>query len=146
MSSFGHGECIRILESCLKNNHIYYFYLVGIPCILVGGGGYTIENVPRCWVNETAISLGIHDLPNEIPTNAKAYDLYKPDHKLFVSVKKIFQFLEFKLIFKQRLKIQLKIKIVLMISLKSKKKLISILKTLNQLQELLFIMYSLGNF
>ena len=63
--------------------------IVGIPCILVGGGGYTIENVPRCWVNETAISLGVCDLPNDIPPNAKAYDLYKPDHKLFVSVTKL---------------------------------------------------------
>ena len=90
MSSYGHGECIRVLESCLFIFLIFFCFIlnlkVGIPCILVGGGGYTIENVPRCWVNETAISLGINDLPNEIPTNAKAYDLYKPDHKLFVSV------------------------------------------------------------
>ena len=53
---------------------------------MVGGGGYTIENVPRCWANETAISLGINDLPNEIPSNTKSYELYKPDHKLFVPV------------------------------------------------------------
>lgn len=86
MSSFGHGECIRFLESCniiCKNISVFQ---VGIPITLVGGGGYTIENVPRCWANETAISLGINDLPNEIPSNTKSYELYKPDHKLFVPV------------------------------------------------------------
>ena len=26
---------------------------------MLGGGGYTIRNVARCWTNETAIALGV---------------------------------------------------------------------------------------
>lgn len=29
-----------------------------VPMILLGGGGYTIENVARCWADETAVLLG----------------------------------------------------------------------------------------
>lgn len=28
----------------------------GVPCILSGGGGYTIQNVARCWAYETSIA------------------------------------------------------------------------------------------
>lgn len=28
-----------------------------VPLLLVGGGGYTIRNVSRCWLYETAIAL-----------------------------------------------------------------------------------------
>ena len=28
-----------------------------IPLIVLGGGGYTIENVARCWTYETAVIL-----------------------------------------------------------------------------------------
>ena len=30
-----------------------------LPLMLVGGGGYTIRNVARCWTNETSIALGV---------------------------------------------------------------------------------------
>jgi histone deacetylase 1/2 len=43
--------------------------------MMLGGGGYTIENVACCWANETAVSLKI-DLDNNIPTNDKFYDSY----------------------------------------------------------------------
>jgi histone deacetylase 1/2 len=33
---------------------------------MLGGGGYTIKNVARCWANETAICLGI-ELDDELP-------------------------------------------------------------------------------
>lgn len=42
-----HGECVEFVLSR------------GVPVVLLGGGGYTIENVARCWTNETAIALGI---------------------------------------------------------------------------------------
>ena len=62
--------------------------------MMVGGGGYTIENVARfiiylfnqnqrCWANETAYAVGI-ELPSDIPKNTISYDLYKPDYKLHV--------------------------------------------------------------
>ena len=41
----GHGECV---------NYVKKFNL---PILLLGGGGYTIENVARCWTYETAVCL-----------------------------------------------------------------------------------------
>lgn len=35
---------------------------------MVGGGGYTLWNIPRCWTYETSIALDI-DLDNKIPEN-----------------------------------------------------------------------------
>jgi acetoin utilization deacetylase AcuC-like enzyme len=29
------------------------------PIVFLGGGGYTIENVSRCWAYETSVILGI---------------------------------------------------------------------------------------
>jgi len=40
----------------------------GVPVLLLGGGGYTIRNVARCWTYETARCLGV-DLPNQLPYN-----------------------------------------------------------------------------
>ena len=34
-----------------------------LPLLLLGGGGYTIRNVARCWTLETAYALGI-DISN----------------------------------------------------------------------------------
>lgn len=42
----GHGMCV---DYCLN---------FGIPVLLLGGGGYTIRNVARCWTYETAVALG----------------------------------------------------------------------------------------
>ena len=28
-----------------------------VPLLLLGGGGYTIRNVARCWTYETAVAL-----------------------------------------------------------------------------------------
>lgn len=30
----------------------------GVPLIVLGGGGYTIANVSRCWAYETGMCLG----------------------------------------------------------------------------------------
>lgn len=43
---------------------------LGIPMLTVGGGGYTLRNVARCWTYETAILVGKKDeIPDEIPNN-----------------------------------------------------------------------------
>lgn len=34
-----------------------------VPILMLGGGGYTIRNVARCWTYETAVALG-QDIPN----------------------------------------------------------------------------------
>lgn len=37
LSIRGHGRCLNFMKS------------FNVPMILLGGGGYTIENVARCW-------------------------------------------------------------------------------------------------
>ena len=72
MSVRGHGECITYMKS------------FGVPMLLIGGGGYTLRNVARCWTYETSIALG-HEIDNNIPPND--YSLYfHPANKIHVQV------------------------------------------------------------
>jgi histone deacetylase 1/2 len=64
----GHGECVKFVKS------------FGIPTLVVGGGGYTVRNVARCWAYETAVLLD-QDLPDELPFN-DYLTYYGPDYKL----------------------------------------------------------------
>lgn len=57
----------------------------GLPLLMLGGGGYTIKNVARCWTNETAICLGI-ELENELPL-INYYDKLGIDKKLHFDAK-----------------------------------------------------------
>ena len=41
----GHGKCVEFVKK------------FNTPLLLVGGGGYTIRNVARCWTHETAVAL-----------------------------------------------------------------------------------------
>ncbi|KAF9619421.1 hypothetical protein IFM89_006996 [Coptis chinensis] len=50
--------------------------------MVLGGGGYTIRNVARCWCYETAIAVGV-DLQNNLPQN-EFYEYYGPDFTLNV--------------------------------------------------------------
>ncbi|KAF7322165.1 Hist-deacetyl domain-containing protein [Mycena kentingensis (nom. inval.)] len=61
LSIAGHGECVAFVRS------------FNIPLIVLGGGGYTINNVSRCWTYETAVLVGAQ-LPNELPRTM--YDVY----------------------------------------------------------------------
>lgn len=72
LSIKGHGECVKIVKT------------YNIPMVLLGGGGYTLRNVPRCWAYETSIALGI-DIPNEIPKH-DFYDYFCPEYKLHMSI------------------------------------------------------------
>lgn len=51
---------------------------------MLGGGGYTVPNVARCWAYETSIAMD-KKLDNIIPTSEIFYDSYSPDHKLHVN-------------------------------------------------------------
>lgn len=62
----GHGDAVRHM---LRYN---------VPMILVGGGGYTVENVARCWAYETGLCLG-RELSNELPKNLEYADYYKDE-------------------------------------------------------------------
>jgi histone deacetylase 3 len=56
LSIKGHGECVRMIRD------------YGIPTVVLGGGGYTVRNVARCWTYET--SLLVEDPINtELPDN-----------------------------------------------------------------------------
>jgi len=56
LSTRGHGECVAFVKS------------FGLPTLVVGGGGYTMRNVARCWTYETSICCGV-DIPEELPYN-----------------------------------------------------------------------------
>ena len=42
----GHAKCVDYV----KGFHV--------PTLVLGGGGYTVRNVARCWTYETAVLLG----------------------------------------------------------------------------------------
>lgn len=68
LSIKGHAECVSFVLS------------QKLPTLILGGGGYTIRNVSRCWTYETSVILGA-DISDDLPYN-DYYDYYAPDHKL----------------------------------------------------------------
>lgn len=71
LSFAGHGECVDFVRS------------LGKPMLVVGGGGYTLRNVARCWTYETAILLGKKDeIPDEIPNNTEYLQFFAPEFTL----------------------------------------------------------------
>ena len=64
----GHAECVTFVQS------------FGVPVLVLGGGGYTIRNVARCWAYETSVLLN-KEIANEIPFN-DYYEYYAPDFEL----------------------------------------------------------------
>lgn len=41
----GHAQCVNFVKK------------FNLPLLVLGGGGYTIRNVARCWTYETAVAL-----------------------------------------------------------------------------------------
>lgn len=66
----GHGMCLEFLKK------------FNLPMLLLGGGGYTIRNVARCWTFETSVALNV-DIANELPYN-DYFEYYGPDFKLHI--------------------------------------------------------------
>ena len=74
LSLEGHSACIEFLEK------------FNVPMLVLGGGGYTMRNVARCWCYETGRLLGL-ELPDELPESSYAeYDYYMDTHKLRIDV------------------------------------------------------------
>ena len=51
-----------------------------VPLLVLGGGGYTIRNVARCWTYETGCLLG-HELEDKMPVNDYS-EYFGPTHAL----------------------------------------------------------------
>ena len=52
-----------------------YVLSKGLPTLCLGGGGYTPENVARCWANESALAVNV-ELDNNLPENLEYYFAY----------------------------------------------------------------------
>lgn len=70
LSHKGHAHCVEFMRK------------FNVPLMVLGGGGYTIRNVARCWAYETAALLD-EKLPEEIPFN-DYFEYYGPDYSLQV--------------------------------------------------------------
>uniref|UniRef100_A0A8C2NTD3 Histone deacetylase n=1 Tax=Capra hircus TaxID=9925 RepID=A0A8C2NTD3_CAPHI len=57
LSIRGHGECVEYVKS------------FNIPLLVLGGGGYTVRNVARCWTYETSL-LVEEAISEELPYSA----------------------------------------------------------------------------
>lgn len=58
LTTYGHGECVKFVKQ------------LGVPLMVLGGGGYTIRNVSRCWTYETAVCLNQeNEISSELPYN-----------------------------------------------------------------------------
>lgn len=64
----GHGESVRFMRE------------FGVPLMFLGGGGYTVRNVARCWTFETAIITG-QEISDELPYN-EYFEYFGPDYVL----------------------------------------------------------------
>jgi len=54
---------------------------VGLPVLLLGGGGYNIPNTVRCWVQVTADLLGVQ-VADDLPDSDPFFLEYGPDYRL----------------------------------------------------------------
>ncbi|XP_038685256.1 histone deacetylase 6-like isoform X2 [Tripterygium wilfordii] len=70
LSVKGHADCLRFLRS------------FNVPLMILGGGGYTIRNVARCWCYETAVAVGVEP-DNKLPYN-EYYEYFGPDYNLHI--------------------------------------------------------------
>ena len=67
----GHAKCVEVVKT------------FNLPLLMLGGGGYTICHVARCWTYETAVALDC-EIPNELPYN-DYFEYFGPDFKLHIS-------------------------------------------------------------
>lgn len=70
LSHRGHAGCLEFVKK------------FNVPLMILGGGGYTIRNVARCWAYETARAVDA-SLAEEIPFN-DYFEYYGPDYSINV--------------------------------------------------------------
>jgi len=66
----GHAACVEFVKS------------YNLPTMVLGGGGYTIRNVARCWTYETSLLLG-NEISDQLPYN-DYLEYYGPDYRLHI--------------------------------------------------------------
>jgi len=66
----GHAMCVEFVKR------------YNLPTLVLGGGGYTIRNVARCWSYETSLLLET-EIPNKLPNN-DYLQYYGPDFQLHI--------------------------------------------------------------
>lgn len=71
LSIKGHASCLTFLKT------------FNLPLLVLGGGGYTIRNVARCWAYETGVVLDT-ELEDELPYN-DYLEYFGPDYRLHFS-------------------------------------------------------------
>jgi len=72
LSIRGHADCVSFMKA------------YGVPMLVLGGGGYTLRNVPRCWALETSVLLDTQ-IKDAMPLN-DYFEYYGPDYKLHLPV------------------------------------------------------------
>lgn len=72
LSVRGHGACVEYIKK------------KGLPVLLLGGGGYTLRNIPRCWTYETSVALDT-EIENDIPEN-KYSNYFFPEKKIHTPI------------------------------------------------------------
>lgn len=72
LSTKGHGECVKFVKS------------LNVPTLVVGGGGYTLRNVARCWTYETSLLVD-EQISNELPYT-EYLEFFAPDFTLHPEV------------------------------------------------------------
>eukprot|EP00924_Labyrinthula_sp_SR-Ha-C_P013508 maker-scaffold_5-snap-gene-5.51-mRNA-1 protein AED:0.01 eAED:0.01 QI:285/1/1/1/1/1/3/105/409 len=74
LSVKGHSTCVEYIKKLKK------------PLLVLGGGGYTVSNVSRCWFYETALLVDQVDVVEsagyKIPESDPFYAYYKPEFTL----------------------------------------------------------------
>ncbi|XP_072966341.1 histone deacetylase 19-like [Typha angustifolia] len=71
LSIKGHAECVRYMRS------------FNVPLMVLGGGGYTLRNVARCWCYETGVALGV-EVDDKVPEHDYS-GYFAPDYTLHVA-------------------------------------------------------------
>lgn len=72
LSIRGHADCVAYVKS------------FGVPTLVLGGGGYTLRNVPRCWTYETSVLLDT-PIKDALPYN-DYFEYYGPEYRLHLPV------------------------------------------------------------
>uniref|UniRef100_A0A8C7H589 Histone deacetylase 3 n=1 Tax=Oncorhynchus kisutch TaxID=8019 RepID=A0A8C7H589_ONCKI len=72
LSIRGHGECVEFVKS------------FRIPLLVLGGGGYTVRNVARCWTYETSLLVD-EPISDELPYS-EYFEYFAPDFTLHPDV------------------------------------------------------------